>query len=384
MTDSIRNQALGSSLPTTRPTKTVTRPDGSPVTLVALPVMPPSGFHTIAGQDYRSNVTMYYDAAALITARAATKRRLPLDINHNIEKGKDDQRARGWDWGLTTAEHEPGLGLEPGLHAWFELNPLGAQELADMLYGYTSVGGMGRYTDKNKTTFVFTDVTSLALVNKPAAAMPMAFSAQSPEAVYTEQTTFAEDAMLEKIKSMLGLEAGADEAAVEAALSALQSSAQVAAQVEAGTFVAAETLSAVQAETVTLKEQSETLSVQLSAAQAELATTTMELSAAKEQLQALAAEAKERDCTAAVAEALSARKITPAQRDAMLAFARADLAAFRVAMGAAAEVLPGTAAPAASVALAAEKLTAEERAFCAAHGIKEASYLSAKNGNSTN
>lgn len=401
MARKLHKHAFSVGLTSAAPTKTITNADGSKAaTLVALPLLPASPFRTI---DARSGIEFSYDAAALIAAFDAKGRKLPLDIEHNTEAGvrPSDTRARGWVCALTTAETEPDVGLEPGvLYGWVDLNALGTAELADRLYGYTSGVAMGVWLDKSHIQF--THIKSLALTNNPATEMPMTFGAegeadeddedqatpggaadasteagaQSPTASYTQQnetTAESEAAMLDTLKQLLGLDASADEAAISAAIAALQSSAEVAAQVQAGAFVAAETFTAATTEATGFKAQAEALTTQLTAAQAELAD-------AKTQLAALTTQAFERDCADAVATAIAARKITPAQRDSMLAFARADLNAFRAAMDAAAEVLTAGNTPA-TPAAAVQALTAEEKAWCADHRIAEAAYLRAKQQN---
>lgn len=352
------------------------------IELVALPVLPASPFRTV---DSRSGIEFSYDAAALIAVHNAKGRKLPLDIEHNTEKGDDDTRARGWVYALTTAEMEPEAGLEPGvLYAWVELNPLGKQELADKLWGYTSGVALGAWLDEQ--SIQFTRIKSLALTNNPATEMPMNFTADgeaedeedaSAEAAYTEQQIH-EQAMLSAILESLGLPADATKEQVLGALEALRTPASTEAEqaltacgftvadLTAGSVVRAEQLTAATEQVTTLTAQVETLTTQLTAAQAEV--------------QTLRSAEAERQVFAAVDSAIAARKATPAQREALVKVAKADLSAFTEAMAAAPEVVAAgsTQTSAAAAGAVATELTAEEKAFCKAYGFKEASYLRAK------
>lgn len=373
MPKKLYKHAFSAGLGQRAPTKTITKPDGTAVTLVALPILPAAPFWTT---DARSGIEFSHEVLQLIDDYRARGRRIPLDINHNTEKpDAQDTRSRGWSVDLTCDALEPGLGLVPGvLYGWFELTPVGAQELADQLYGYTSGVALGFWRAENKV--MFTRIKSLALTNNPATEMPMAFGTeeadeeddvQSPDPVYTEQTTLnAEDAMLEKLLSMLGLAADTDEATATAALSALQAKTEVADQVAAGAFTATETFSAVQTEAVTFKAQVDELTVQLSTVQTEL-------TAAKDQVATLTKQVFDRECEDAVTAAIAARKITPAQRNSMLAFARADLTEFRKSMDEASEVVS---AGKQSGEPAADNfgLTAEQLSMCKANRIDPAIY----------
>lgn len=349
------SHAFNAALNSARPTKTLTNPDGSTVELVALPVLPPSPFKTTDG---RSGIEFSYDAAQVIANFNAKGRRIPLDIEHNTERGAEDTRARGWGVALTDALHEADAGLEPGvLYGWFELTALGAQELGDKLYGFTSAVALGFWVDA--THVQFTRIKSHTLTNNPGTEMPMAFSAAdaadvSHDAGYTQENFSESDAqMLEQLKTQLGLAADADVVAVEAAVAALQASAAASANFSAE---AATSLASVVALT------------------AQLETATTELASAKEQLTALNAAAVEAKVGAAVEAALTARKITPAQREAMTVFARADLAAFTAAMAAAVEVLPAGNTVSTPAADATFGLTAEQLNLCKSTGIDPAIY----------
>lgn len=365
---------------TAAPTKTITGADGQIITLYALPILPASPFRTT---DSRSGIEYSYDAEALIALYRAKGRRLALDIEHNTEGAGADTRARGWSVDLTTADLEPGAGLEPGpLYGWFELTPLGAQELGDKLYGYTSGVALGVWLDESHVQF--TRIKSLALTNNPATEMPMSFSAEpvededdevSVEAGYTAQQAL-EAEMLSKILEQLGLAADADEATVVAAIAALTAAKASADEASAALTaagiadVAAVATFAAQAASTT--EQLTAATTQLTAAQGQVAALTAELTTLK-------AAAAEQAAVAAVDAALTARKITPAQRDAMLTFARADAAAFSAAMGAAQPVLNDTrvTTPAGSTEDAAA-LTDDDQAFLRAFGFKAESLIKAK------
>ncbi|PPE69499.1 hypothetical protein IS481_14780 [Caldimonas thermodepolymerans] len=313
------------------PTKTVTDADGNTVTLHALPILPASPFRPV---DSRAGIEFSYDADALIADYERRGRRIVLDVDHLTEGYGVDSRARGWSVALTTAARERDAGLEDGpLYGWFELTDLGVEALSKKHYGYTSGVALGRWLDE--THFVFTRIKSLALTNNPATEMPQAFTADNSDddsdlqagAPYTTQQTADKEAeMLAKILDQLGLAADADEAAVLDAITAL-----TAAKTKADEAAAAFAAAGVDDVTAFAAKSGET-SQALSAAQAEVA-------ALKVELQAFKAAAADQAAVAAVDAAIAACKITPAQREAMLKFARADVAAFTAAMEAAPAVL---------------------------------------------
>lgn len=322
--------------------------DGETVTLVALPALPASPFRT---QDSRSAIEFSYDAAQLIAAHAARGRRVPLDVEHATEVGggftQPDTRARGWVHALATAETEPDIGLEPGvLYALVELTSLGAQELADKLYGYTSAVALGFWLDENRHAFL--RIKSLTLTNNPACEMPMAFTAEgdadaedvaalesaAETGCYTDESAApaaTDDAemneLLTALRAALGLAEDADAPAVQAAVTAL--AAERAATAEQVTTLTARAAAADETTTA------------LAAATAQLTALTAERDAAVKAAADMQAAEAERTVLAAVDAAIVARKATPAQRDALLTLARADLAAFTAAMAAAPEVIPG-------------------------------------------
>jgi hypothetical protein len=370
--------AVSGSAPTSTaaPTKTVPSADGSgSITLTALPVLPPSPFRPV---DSRSNIECSYDAASLIAVTRAKRRKLPLDVEHGTESYSGDKRARGWCEDLTTAEFEPDAGLEPGvLYAWFDLNELGTQELADKLYAYTSAVALGVWLDENK--LMFTRIKSLALTNNPATEMPALFSAQSgiDEAEfdaqaaqlvlsrYTSHQHETEAEMLAKILSQLGLAADASEAAVLSAIAALS-----AAGTGNGTPATAGFTAALSAAGVTDEATFTAFSAQLAAANTQVTALTAELATLK-------ANEAEAMALSAVDAAIAARKITPAQRDSMLAMARLDVAKFTAAMGGAAPVISDepTQAPAPADKTS---LSAEDAEFLQAYGFKPESLAQAR------
>ncbi len=364
--------------------------EGSAVELVALPVLPASPFRTVDG---RSGIEFSYDAATLIAVQAAKGRKLPLDIEHATEGGAADTRARGWVHSLTTAELEPDAGLEPGvLYAWTELTPLGKQELDDKLWGYTSGDALGVWHDEQ--SIQFTRIKSLALTNNPATEMPMNFTAEGDEgdaedeqdasaaAVYTEELTAEQQAMLTKILEKLGLTAETAEAdvlsRVDALLAPTPSEAEqaltacgfTAADLTAGAVVRAEQLTAATEQVTTLSAQVETLTASLTAATEQATALSAEVSTLK------AAEA-ERQVFAAVDSVIAARKATPAQRDALVRIAKADLSAFTESFAAAPEVLAAATAPVSAPADA-HGLTAEELATAKAAGITPQTFAAAR------
>lgn len=330
---------------TAAPQKTVTRPDGSVVELVAFALLPASPFRT---SDSRSHIEYSYDALALIALHAAQARSTPLDAEHGSEFNGTDTRARGWSHSLSNADLEPDVGFVPGiLYGWYELTALGKEEHAAKFYGSTSAVAMGIQLAKDRVQF--TRIKSNAWTNNPAnAAMPMNFSADdgvteaefdlSAAARYTVHLTNkpTDEPMLANLLKKLGLAADADEATALAAIATLtgaqaSSVAHTAALTAAG-FADATAVSA-------FAVQAKATADKLVAADAQVATLTTELSALK-------AADVDRTALAAVDAAIVATKITPAQREPMLAFARLDINAFNTAMGVGKAILPAGTAPA--------------------------------------
>lgn len=372
--------------------KTLTTEQGS-LELTLLPVLPASPFSTTEG-DGRSGISFVYDAEGLADRYNGGGRKANLNIEHNRSGG--DTRSRGYCYELTTAEREPEQGMQPGLlYGWFVMSALGADEMTQRLWLYTSAEIRGMWLDE--TTYQITKFTGHALTNNPATEMPANFSEQSDEADeadegedlsasaasgYTEEQ-LAEQAMLKAILEQLGLPADATEEQVLSCLTALRTPAVseteqaltaagfTAADLTAGALVRSEQLTAVQAEVQTLTAQVGTLT-------ADLATATTELTAARAEIQTLKSADTERQVFAAVDAAIAARKATPASRDALVRLAKADLTAFSEAMAAAPEVLGTAPIQTPGNAAAVVALTAEEKAFCKAYGFKESSYLRAK------
>jgi hypothetical protein len=338
--------------------------DSAP-SLAYLPVLPVSPFNT---QDARSGITYVYDLGVFKSTSFKNGRKRPLDIEHNTEGAGSDTRARGWFSELVTAEDVPDAGLEPGFcYAMVELNALGQSEVGGQLYGYTSAVAMGMWLDEN--TVQFTRLKSLALTNNPACDMPMAFTAEdeadedesASQGTALDAATTADDAMLKAILTKLGLAEDADQAAIEAAIDSLSKTATdaTAAQQEA-----AAQFTSVQTESVSLKSQVATLTTQVTSLTAELTT-------AKADLQAAKTAESERVVLGAVDAAIASRKATPATRDSLLSFARADLAAFNAWAAAAPDVLDPTGAPAprADGFVDTHGLTAEQQADAKTKGV---------------
>ncbi len=379
-------------------TKSFAAEGAADIELVALPVLPASPFRTV---DSRSGIEFSYDAAALIATHVAKGRKLPVDIEHATEGAAADTKARGWVHSLTTAELEPDAGLEPGvLYAWVELTPLGKQELADKLWGYTSGVAMGVWTDEQ--SILFTRIKSLALTNSPATEMPMNFTADEqgdidaedvPESAgYTGEQPPSDDAMLAKILEALGLTAETAEADILSAIAALRTPAVseaeqaltaigfTVADLTAGAVVKAEALTAVQADLATATEQLTaantalaTATEQLTAAQAEAAALTTQLTAAQTQVAQLTAAAETAKFTSAVDAAITARKFKPAQRDALLQLAQANFAAFQ-ALEASSTPLDLEPVKTGTDVDGTYGLTAEQLALCKTNGIDPAIY----------
>jgi phage I-like protein len=320
--------AFSSPLDSKTLTKSVTKPDGSVVTLNAFPVLPASPFRTM---DSRSNIEFSYVAQQLIDDYNEQGRRHPLDIEHNTERG-GDTRARGWSVEMTTAEHEPDVGFEPGvLYCWYELTPLGLQEHNDQLYGYTSAVADGFWLDENHVQF--NHIKSNARTNNPATKVPFSLTAiteaHAPaDPGYTPENVSSDGddpVMLKAILEALGLTAETDEAAALAAVGTLKEQAAqavLAARIDAsdvsenftGSFVAATRVEAVQT-------QLTDLTTQLTAARDEVTALTAKLTAAEQ------AQTKVR-LTAAIDALARDKKVTPAQREAALELAGSNFAAF--------------------------------------------------------
>lgn len=326
--------AFSSQLDSNTPTKQVVKADGTSVTLYALPILPASPFRTT---DSRSGIEFSYDAQQLIDDYRARGRRLPLDIEHNTERG-GDTRARGWTVDLTTDALEPGLGLVPEvLYGWYELTPLGLQEHNDKLYGYTSGVASGFWIDE--THAHFTRIKSNARTNNPATEVPFSFCAEDDEdapgeAGYTRENASSGDdpAMLKAILEALGLTAETDEPTALSAITALKEAADKAALASridtsdvaegfTGQFVAATRVEAVETKLTAL-------TAELTAAQAEATALKTQLTAAETTVQELRAAETERLAVAAVDAAIAAGKVEPQAREKALRMARADRESF--------------------------------------------------------
>lgn len=364
--------------------KTLTTEQGS-LELTLLPVLPASPFSTTEG-DGRSGISFVYDAEGLADRYNGGGRKANLNIEHNRSGG--DTRSRGYCYELTTSEREPEQGMQPGLlYGWFAMSALGADEMTQRLWLYTSAEIRGMWLDE--TTYQITKFTGHALTNNPATEMPANFSEQADDDSdedegedlaasaapgYTSQQ-LAEQAMLKAILEQLGLPADATQEQVLEALSALRTPASTeaeqaltaagftAADLMAGALVRSEQLTAVQAEVQTLTAQVGTLTTELTAARAEVET--------------LKGAETERQVFAAVDTAIAARKATPASRDALVRLAKADLTAFNEAMAAAPEVfsVADRVAPAGDTTFG---LTNEELATAKAAGISPQTYAAAR------
>ncbi|WP_312587232.1 hypothetical protein [Comamonas terrigena] len=190
------------------PTKQFTRPDGTEVTVHAIPVLPASPFHTFV-DDARHEIEYSYDAAEVIAAFDPA-RPLPLDVEHATETGATDTRSRGWGYALVTADHAPELALEPGvLYGLFELNDLGLEALTGKHFGYTSAVSLG--AEVSETAFRITSVKSNALTNNPATEMPVAFTRATSSGArndsYTQCPNNFSATEMEEILALLGLPA---------------------------------------------------------------------------------------------------------------------------------------------------------------------------------
>lgn len=345
----------------------------TPAELVALAVLPASPFHTGA-HDARTGIEMSYDAAQLIADFDARGRKLPYDIEHNTQRAGADSRARGWIHSLTNAEMEPTAGFEPGvLYAWVELTPLGAQEFADKLFGYTSAVVLGSWL--TETSCRITRVKSLAATNNPATEMPMNFTAEdeADDAGYTacEQLTPEQTDMLNKLLEKLGLTPETAEAdvlyAVDALLApstvetALTTAGFTAQDLSGGSLVRIDALTAAASQVTLLAAQVGTLQTELTTAQTALAT--------------FQAEQTESAAVAAVDAAIKAGKYVPAIRDELLEDARENLARFTVKT-AKSPVLAAFATSVATHGMSDEShgLSAEQLAFCKQNRIGPAIY----------
>lgn len=210
--------------PVKTPTTTIPKPDGTEVTVHAIPVLPASPFRTFS-DDARHGIEYTYDAAEVI-GNFDPARPLPLDVEHATETGAADTRSRGWAYALVTADHAPDLGLEPGvLYGLFELNELGLEALANKHFGYTSAVSLGGVT--SESSFRITSVKSNALTNNPATEMPVAFTrSPAPSSVarndaYTSHRNSFSSTEMEEILAKLGLSAESTAADAVAAIQAL-------------------------------------------------------------------------------------------------------------------------------------------------------------------
>lgn len=364
------------------------------VEVVLLPYLPASGFTTNPDVDSRSGRMVFnYDQAGLVSRYNASGRKVNLNIEHNRT---GDTRSRGYVYALTYDAMEPGLGMEPGMtYAWCVLSELGKQEMRDRLWLYTSAELAGVWQDE--TNYLITKAIGHALTNTPATEMPMNLAEESDEDIdavdipdapsYTQEQSNIDDEMLKKILEALGLTAEATEEVVlsklatltqpAAAEQALTASGFTVEELTAGALVKTEALTAVQAELSTAQTALATTTEQLTAATAQVETLSAELATAKTELQTLTAAAFEAKLTAAVDSVITSRKATPAQRESLMALARADIAAFEQAFSAAQPVLSTDPVHVASGS-AHMGLTAEDLAAAKAAGVSPESYAKAR------
>lgn len=379
----INSFAFSSAHGSGTPTKTVMREDGTLVTLHAFPLLPASPFRTM---DSRSHIEFSYVAQQLIDDYKEQGRRHPLDIEHNTEGGGGrDTRARGWSVEMTTSDHEPDVGFEPGvLYCWYELTPVGLQEHADQSYGYTSAVAMGIQLDKNRVQF--TSIKSNTRTNNPASKVPFSLTANNEadvdalarsDSLHAENVSSTGDnpVMLKALLEALGLTDQTDEATALSAIGTLKeqaSQAPLAARIDAsditegftGAFVAATRIDAVQTE--------------LTAARTEVQSLTAQLDTANKSLEQFRALEKEQTAVAAVDAAVVAGRIKPTQRDMALSWARSDMTNFQAFVAGQDEQVP-TAPSAQAAAPVQEQLSAETREYVTkVLGATEADYLRGK------
>ncbi len=360
MTKKTLQHAFSAELSAPR-TKTV---DGKVLTAVA--VLPPSPFRPT---DSRAGLTFTYDAAALIAEVAASPRKRVVDIEHNTERGAgSDTRARGWIHSLTTAEIEPEFGFGPGLYAWVEHNSLGANELADKLYGYTSA--VVKAPPAVSNLVVIRSLKSLTYTNNPAAEMSMNFTADAGGYTGDEQLPDVSDMELELLKKLLarlGVDTAeiteATESAAFTAIDALAAPGEAETALTAIGFTAAELTAGAVVKTELLTAATE----QVTALTATVESLTTQLSE-------FTAKQAEDAAVAAVDAAITAGKYTPATRDALLVQARSNLVAF----SAVTDLMPvhAVARPAVATQGVDEThgLTAEQLQTCKTHGIDPVIY----------
>lgn len=255
--------------PVKTPTTTIPKPDGTEVTVHAIPVLPASPFRTFS-DDARHGIEYSYDAAEVIS-NFDPARPLPLDVEHATETGAADTRSRGWAYALVTADHAPDLGLEPGvLYGLFELNELGLEALANKHFGYTSAVSLGGVT--SESSFRITSVKSNALTNNPATEMPVAFTRMpAPSSVagndaYTSHRNSFSSTGMEQLIAILGLAEGSTEADVAAAVQALVTAAAAAAEAApAATDSTAEAVAAAMTALTALTEKVDALATDVQA-----------------------------------------------------------------------------------------------------------------------
>lgn len=373
--------AFSSAIGSGTPTKTVTKDDGTTVTLYALPLFEPSPFRT---RDSRSNIEFSYDLMQIIENQNSSDRPIPIDIEHNTERG-GDTRARGWAPKFTCDELEPGLGLLPNIpYAWTEFTPVGLQEHLDKLYGYTSAVAEGVWRDKDRVHF--THIKSLARTNNPATRTPFTLTADNDadvdalarsDSLHAENVSSTGDnpVMLKALLEALGLTDQTDEATALSAIGTLKdqaAQASLAARIDTsdisesftGAFVAATRVDAVQTELTNARTEVQSLTAQLDTANKSL-----------EQFRALE---KEQSAVAAVDAAVVAGRIKPTQREMSLSWARTDLAAFQAFAANQDEQVPTTPSAQAAAPVQ-EQLSAAEREYVTrVLGATEADYIRGK------
>lgn len=325
---------------------------------VRLHILPPSGFKARA-KDSRSWITFIYDAEQLLSDFAAQARELPIDYDHQSLSAAEKAGpvpAAGWIGGLD-------FDTSGGYARVASFTPRAAEAL--LAAEYRDVSPVFRTLWESETVARIVGIDSVALTNDPAlvlhqmsrdagddeaadvevaAAASAADNAAAPErlATSTEAASTAADAdtqMLEQLKTLLGLAADATAEAALSAIESLKSNAAARAEIAAaaGAEATADAPAIVAAARAGFVEQTALAAAvaRAEAAESQVAAAAQRATDAEAALAAFRAEVTERETVAEVDAAIAACKLLPAQRDAMLAFARKDREAFRTFVAAA-------------------------------------------------
>lgn len=311
--------------------------------------------------DERGHVGQITDAAALI-ARSMTAAKggvLPIDFGHGMDGlGGGDQRAAGWITALSVDG--------PRIMADVEWSSSGEAALKGREYRFISPTFTVSPSTKEASL-----ILRAGLTNNPAF--------RELAKVASTQETKTMPKWLEQLAAKLGMPNEADEAKILAAAEgAIDQAGHAASIVTAAgltgtlTETAATAISAKITASATPGTPDPAKYVPIQA----VSELTAELASLRSEVQG---DTAERLVTAAMSDG----KVSPALKDWAVSYAKSDMPGFKTWLASTPVVLDGKAqTPTGEPVVIAGKLTAEEKAICAATNISEEAFLATKEGKS--